>query len=143
MTQPDAAAPYSGASAPAGTTALGARPSRALGIWSLVLGVLVVAGGVVAIVVLVQAAQTLSVDINTGLQNLFSAFVIAVVMMIGGFIAAIVSLILGIMSISRKSGRVYGVIGIVLSVLVAFGWIIAIIFAAVTGAGLNTFAQWV
>jgi len=143
MTQSDASAPYSGSVVAAGTAGAVERPRRGLGIWSLVLALLAVMGGVVAAISVVTAAQTFETDINTGLQNLFGAVVFAVILMIGGFIAAIVGLILGIMAVSRHRGRVLGVAGMLISILVAFGWIIVIILAVAGGAGLTSIAEWV
>jgi hypothetical protein len=140
MTTPEVSTPYAGTAAPAGAAA---SPGRALGIWSLILGLLAVAGVIVAAVAVVTAAQSLEADINTGLQNLFGAVVLAGVLMVGGFIAGIVGLILGIMAVARNRGRALGVAGMVLSILVSLGWIIAIIVSVGTGGMLTSFAEWV
>ena len=106
------AAPYTGSAVPAPTAGAAESPRRGLGIWSLALGLLSVLGVVVVVIVVAEAARTLSVDINSGLVNLFNAAVIAVILMAGGFIGSITGLILGIMAVSRGRGRVLGVIGI-------------------------------
>jgi hypothetical protein len=141
MTTPEVSTPYAGTAAPSGAAAT--STGRALGIWSLILGLLALAGVIVAAVAVVTAAQSLEADINTGLQNLFGAVVLAGVLMVGGFIAGIVGLILGIMAVARNRGRALGVAGMVLSILVSLGWIIAIIVSVGTGGMLTSFAEWV
>jgi hypothetical protein len=137
------AAPYSGSAAPAATAGAGGAPRRGLGIWSLALGLLAVLGVVVVVVVIAEAARTISVDINTGLANLFTAAVISVAIMAGGFIVSITGLILGIMAVSRDRGRVLGVIGMLLSILVVLGYVVGIILVATAGSGLLSIAAWV
>lgn len=117
-------------------------PRRGLGIASLILGIAAVLGDVIIVLVIVDAVRS-AVDINTGLQNLFVAAVTSVFIMIGGFIAATVGLILGIIAVSKGRGRVLGVIGMLLSILVVLSYILAIILVAAGGAGLETIATWV
>ena len=139
----EAPAPYTGSAVPATAEAAAETPRRGLGIWSLVLGLLAVLGDVIVVVVVADAARSVSVDINSGLANLFTAAVIAVVIMIGGFLVSITGLILGIMAVARDRGRVLGVIGMLLCILVVLSYVIGIILVATAGTGLASIATWV
>jgi hypothetical protein len=136
------ATPYSGSAAPAVTAGAAESPRRGLGIWSLVLGLLAVLGDVIVVLVIVEAMRA-STDINSGLSNLFVAGVTAVIIMIGGFLVSVTGLILGIMAVARGRGRVLGVVGMLLCILVVLSYVLAIILVAAGGAGLSSIATWV
>jgi hypothetical protein len=137
------AAPYSGSTAPAAQAGAVEKPRRGLGIWSLALGLVALLGDVIVVVVVADAARSLNVDINSGLSNLFVAAVTSVIILVGGFLASIASLILGIMAVARGRGRVLGVIGILLSILVILSYAVGVILVATAGAGLSSIATWV
>lgn len=139
----EAPAPYTGSATSSEVVAATDAPRRGLGIWSLVLGLLAVLGDVIVVVVVADAARTVSVDINSGLANLFTAAVIAVIIMIGGFLVSVTGLILGIMAVARDRGRALGVIGMLLCILVVLSYILGIILVATAGAGLTSIATWV
>ena len=139
----EAPAPYTGMATPAVATAADDAPRRGLGIWSLVLGLLAVIGDVIVVIVVADAARSVTVDINSGLANLFVAAVTAVIIMVGGFLVSITGLILGILAVARGRGRVPGVIGLLLCILVVLSYVLAIILVAVGGSGLATIATWV
>lgn len=136
-------APYSGSAAPSAVGSVAETRRRGPGIWSLILGVLAVLGDVIVVVVIVEAARTVSVDINSGLANLFAAAVVAVIVMIAGFLVSLTGLILGILAVARGRGRVLGVVGMMLSIMVVLSYVIGIVLVATAGSGLVSFATWV
>ena len=116
--------------APAGAVATestipAAPKGRGLGIFALILGLLAFIGDIVLIVIAIVGAVGLASSVQAGTFDLTSLLLglgglifAAFIALIGGLIVAALAILLGIIAAVKNRGRVQGVIGTILGLLV-------------------------